>query len=707
MRNNRIAFLTACALSSGALIFHVIFLIVHFTFGIGLIGRKNTFNHEFFNMHFIVYWPIILLSIVVIMSYAIFSGIVYYFFLFTRQLGACKIGDFRLMLRCWLGAYFSVVVINCNLFPNSFFSTDVFVSPVSSWFSINLYHTAFVILFFVLLGAFIVALQKIRRHPIFLSLLLFILAGMIGGQLYAFYEKPNSKKLRMGYENEKPNVIVIYYCSFVAHYLQDYPNFKSFADHSIWFQNVLSPTARSAPGTFEFLSGLYPTNSHFFENLSWRDSRIPYGKSLPYEFQKEGYQTIFITNINAFRRLDPKLSWGFQTIFSPPTNIIGVITAKINDLPLTNLLFCFPFYQYLFPLNYNNADDFVHYRLNDYLAEVKGVLNHHLTRKPLFLVINDESLHFPYVTATMKKHDELSRYKTLMGNVDQQFAQYVVALRKQHLLNNAILIFAADHGESPGADSRTNLLLKAIRETPQDDHSLLLKKLSSDVVFGHGADVMMREQYHVPLIFHFYGNHSVIKMPQINTDLNSTLDVAPTLRQLLNMPAKQSDGISLVPQMEGVIPPSRVLYANSGLNVALPTSAGKMKVLARAMKSLYRVSPDGAFGLDFSFIADLKRNMPLAVYEKNICFFYFPVNESEDGSVKTPSLFGIINEKKFALSLFTRSELENFLQHPDSQKLKTLNVNVNEVQHLLDLVMQYHEKVLQSASGNPTVRIVK
>ena len=707
MRDNRIAFLTACCLSAGAFIFHLLFLILHFTSGIGLIGKKDAFNRELFDMHFMAYWPGILLVLVAIASYFIFSGIVYYFFLFIRQLGEKKISTISLMLRCWLVAYFSVIVINCNLFPNSFFSTPVFISPPSPWYSINIFHATIIISCAVVLCACVIAIQKLIRHKILFSTLLLLLFGLMGHSLYASYKKPNSESVRMGYENKKPNVIVIYYCSFVAHYLQDYPNFKLFADHSVWFQNVLSPTARSAPGTFEFLSGLYPINSHFFENLNWRDSRIPYKASLPYLFQKAGYQTVFITNINAFRRLDSKLRWGFQSIFSPPTNVIGVLLAKMNDLPLTNLLFYLPFNKNLFSLNYNNADDSVHYTLSGYLAEVKNVLSHHLTRKPLFLVLNDESLHYPYAIEAMSNLSELDRYKILMERVDQQFSQYIIALKKQHLLDNAILILTADHGESPGPDAQSNLMAEAVDNSSDEDHDLLLKKLGSSVVYGHGGDVMMREQYRVPLVFHFYGNHQTIKMPQKNDALNSTLDIMPTLFQLLNMPALQRDGQSLLPEIKGQKETLHVLYANSGINVALPENSDKMKALARKIKSAYRVAPDGAFGLNLAFLAKLKRNMSLAIYWKNVCLVYFPENITQDKKISIPALFAIINEKKFALSLLTRPELNQFLAHPDAAKLKALDINTNEVRHLLSLVTNYHKKVLLSANGNPAVRMIK
>ncbi len=711
MQDNRVIWITSYSLSAFTLMTHFLLLFNAYIVGTGMLGDSDLFTRQFFQMHFSVYWPLFQFLLIAVIAYALFAGMIGYCVLLLRQWGIQKIKPMNLTIRCWILMYCVVIIINSDLFPNSLFASGGWLSSQPSGFSLDGLHACVLIFCATLLVAGVIAVQKLMRHKIIFGLLLLIIVGFVSHILYVFYKVPDSETVRLGYHNKRPNVIIIYYCSFMARYLENYPHFKSFAEHSVWFRNVVSPTARTAPGTFEFLSGLYPTHSHFFDNLNWRDSRIPYHQSIANTLQKTGYQTIFMTNINEFRRLDSKLNWGFEEVISPPTNIIELLLNKFNDLPLTNLLFCFPTVdKYLFPLNYANASDNVHYMLSTYLSAFKNVLNHQLTRKPVFLVLNDESLHFPYVTANIvhrlySTNNRLERYKVLMGLVDQQFSRYLAALKKHHLLNNAIVILAADHGESPGLNSEIQKVVRGIAKNSTDDQLILRKKMKdADVVYGHGADVMLKEQYHVPLIFHFYGNNEAIKMPQINHALNSSVDFAPTLLQLLNMPMQAFDGQSLVPEMQGKTEKPVIIYLNASSFVDLPKDTKELKQLVNEQKSNYRVLPDGSFGMSLKYLTELKKQFPLSVCWKNFGMGYYPPTEENHKIV--PALFFLMNEKNDTVDLFTQTELNQFLKHPDEKKLKALDMNVRNVQYLLTHLMQYCAKVLLSAKEVPKVRKV-
>lgn len=697
----RLSCVTSFLLSFLVLLIHFIYIIDLYVGQIHLFDKNDTFNKQMFHLTLSAYWPLIQVLLVVSISYAVFSWIIYYFILFLRRVGVQKTGSIILTVRCWFVAYAAVVALNSYLFPNSAFSISLF-SRFSEWpmFSEIFFYLSLIIAGIVLIGFFATSAEKITRKKSSLFFLLLLALILIGYRLFVTCHVPNSKKIREGYENKRPNVIMLVYCSFKANMFTKFPNFRDFAEHSIWFKNVLSPTARSAPSTFAILTGEYPTTSHFFENLSWRDSRINYDRSIAETFQKEGYQTMFMTNISLFRRLDSKLNWGFQDIISPPTSVYALVMSKFNDFPLTNLLFLFGFEKELFPLNYNNADDGVHYVPGKFLKEFNYVLNHRLQKKPLFLMLNDESLHYPYEMWQMRK--QLSggeKYEQLMGLADEQFFEYLVAMKKHGLLKNTILILTADHGEAQDSDPQINKIVNQIRKNPPKNIALLKSKLNGfEMLVGHGSYAMDKEQYHVPLIFHFYGNKYNIKSPQKNDLLNSTVDIVPTLVEILNLPKVDTDGISLVPYMRGAAEQSRVVYLNTGASIKMPDNWKEIQQLAYHMKQHYRITKTGEFGLRFDFLAQLKHKLSVAVYWKNFGLVYFPASAGYLTHLNLPGLFSLMNQTNFHTVLFTKEELEKFLINPNASTLNKLGMTTQDVAFLYSKLMTYHEKVLKSAN---------
>ncbi|EKD77297.1 MAG: hypothetical protein ACD_42C00396G0012 [uncultured bacterium] len=708
MQDHRKAWVTCYLLSCIALVVHGLFLIDRYVGGIGLFEKDNVFNHQLLHMHFSAQWPLIQFFLVIIGTYFFFAWMIYYFVLLLRRWGVEKTGSIILSIRCWMITYLAVLILNSYLFPNSQFAFSFF-SVFSEWPNLTraAFYLSLLIMTSVWLGFLITATHKLMRHRILFFIVLFIIAAFFGYRLLIFHYDDNSNPARSDYENKKPNIIIIYYCSFKANFLSSYPNFKAFADHSIWFKNATSPVARSGPGLFAMLSGLYPATSHFFDNLNWKDRRIPYQNSIAYHLQQDGYQTIFIANSSTFRRIDKKLTWGFQDIITPPTHVYTLMLSKIDDVPLTNLLFELSLEKILFPSSYNNADDVAHYLPNNFLDEIDHVLTHRLERKPLFLMINDEIMHFPYLMARMPQLPEANKYNAIMGVADQQFKQYLQLLNEHHLLKNAIVILAADHGETEKTDPHVAPTVAKIRKQSAAHHALLRSKLiGGEIVIGHGGNAMDKEQFHVPVIFHFYGNNQNIPSPQKINTLISTVDIKPTLLQLLHLSNGDTDGESLIPLMSGKKTEHKVVYATTSLGIALPGNPAELKTLARILKTFTDVGADGTPGYQLNFISQVKRRISVGAYWKNFRMIYWPAAEDQMTHQFTPALFCIMNGDNFTLYLMTETEMQPFLKNPDPAKLKALGMTAADVNYLYTHVMNYRKKILASANEPAPERVL-
>ncbi len=110
-------------------------------------------------------------------------------------------------------------------------------------------------------------------------------------------------------------------------------------------------------------------------------------------------------------------------------------------------------------------------------------------------------------------------YDGEIAYVDSVIGQFLDVLNKENLLNNALIVLTADHGESLG-------------EHGEETHGLFL----------YDATV------HVPLIMAMDG---VIPAGTVVHSQVSTIDIMPTVIDLLNLPAVDTNGTSLKPIMKG------------------------------------------------------------------------------------------------------------------------------------------------------------
>jgi arylsulfatase A-like enzyme len=174
-----------------------------------------------------------------------------------------------------------------------------------------------------------------------------------------------------------------------------------------------------------------------------------------------------------------------------------------------------------------------------------------------FLYLHYMDMHAPYQRHdpwfdASSKYTELAHYDSSIGYADAHIRELYEKLGWDR---NTLLIILADHGEEFG---------------DHGDH-------------GH-HNQLYSELLHVPLVFHWPG---VIKPGRIETPV-SLVDVRPTLEQLATgKPAETpSDGLSLLPLLDGSAIPNRTLFAIRWTETADPVVVRKA-ALSERWKYIY------------------------------------------------------------------------------------------------------------------------
>jgi len=502
-----------------------------------------------------------------------------------------------------------------------------------------------------------------------------------------FYHQHAVKKIeinRESYVNKKPNVIIFMYCSMRNDFFDGGKNFKAFSKNSITFDNAYTPVARSGSSTYALLSGLYPYHSGYFFNLNEGDPSVKFKNLFTFDLEKEGYQTVFLTNINLFRRVDQKINWGFNLIDASPHNIFSFILTKISDIPLTNFFSRMAIMRSVFPYFYNNVEATVQYSPHNFTSRLQHILKYKLKQKPVFLLINDEMMHFPYNipnTPAFTYKENVVRYLKLFQIEDSYFQKEMQILKQGGLLKNAVVIVMSDHGESFG------------NKLPTNDPLL---------VYGHGNSAFSQAEFNIPFVFHFYGKHFQVLQPQKINSPVSTLDVVPTLSALLHINIKKTDGVSLLSTIEGKhkLNNDRVLFRQSGLTFLIKLDKNVDKLAVSYIKS-YHISGHGEVYLRKIVIDREKSRIQYAALFKNFLLVYIPKEAvvAPKMPLVKPAYF-LVNTKTGRMLIFQHSDLDtNLMLKINSKKLFSIHFSlksVNDIKMMQQALDAYIKKSIAS-----------
>jgi arylsulfatase A-like enzyme len=286
------------------------------------------------------------------------------------------------------------------------------------------------------------------------------------------------------------------------------PNLDALAQKSVVFTDAFTVAPLTLPAHSSLLTGLYPVSHGVHENSAFK---LPAGAATLAKILKEqGYATGAAVAADV---LDPVfgIAQGFDRYNSPR----GVAGGSL--------------------LPERRADEQVDQALAD-LAALRG-------NPPFFYWLHFFDPHYPYAAPVhfpatpeeLSERDGAVRHSYVeeIHFADRELGRLLAWLEQQNLLDELVVVFAADHGESLG-------------DTPESSHGFFL------------FDPTVR----IPMFVRAPG----LSPRQIATQV-SLIDVVPTVLDLLavDASARRFDGVDLAPLMKdgSVEPPDRALLLES------------------------------------------------------------------------------------------------------------------------------------------------
>lgn len=314
------------------------------------------------------------------------------------------------------------------------------------------------------------------------------------------------------------NVILIGIDSLSQRVLQAHPEampqFQGLYRQAVAHTNAWSPMGRTCPTWLSILSGRAPADHGGIFNLRHPD-QVDRSGMLPSELRQRGYATVFGLDERRFCSIDE--TFGFDAVVGPDHGALDFLIQKFNDSPLVNLFLQTGLSAGLLPHSRLNVAAHATYPAADFVEAVRqaGASQH----KRLFMAVHLESAHYPYVARDARRVLEsenrfLSEHVNALTVVDEQIALLMKGLQEAGRLDDALVVFVSDHGESFGEIRKIHKLGQPVLEAQ---------------IYGHGTSVVMPEQNHVVLAYLHYRNGQVVNRPQTVDRMVSLLDLKALL----------------------------------------------------------------------------------------------------------------------------------------------------------------------------------
>ncbi len=286
------------------------------------------------------------------------------------------------------------------------------------------------------------------------------------------------------------------------------PNIDSWARTGTVFRNAYSTSAWTAPGLVSLLSGLYPP-THEVNNRDRMGS--PDLITLPKLLRQRGYE---VPNLNVFTFAPYYVNLGLGPVErryfgkEPGDELLNWLTQNL-DSDRTEPFFVF-YHSTIVHQPYNPSDD------------VLPAPREELEKRPAIRAVLNGAIvplgSVKFAEGDKKILDQL--YDAEIRKVDALFGAMLDILKEKGLLDETLIVLAADHGEE---------LL---------DHGFV----------GHASTSLQAKLYEeltrIPLIFSWPGH---VPVGRIADGLASQIDVLPTVLSLLGWePPEPVEGINLL-----------------------------------------------------------------------------------------------------------------------------------------------------------------
>lgn len=535
----------------------------------------------------------------------------------------------------WLGL-FALYFINEIFYPHSLLGFLFF-----SMFSFPMAEVTLTILLLIIFSATLLGVYSAFRF--YYKRLWFWLCIAMFAILISFdliYPKIlTSGAVQVGHYKQ-PNVFIIGIDAlrpdrvhFYGYSKPQTPNIDRFLKQSTRFRYSLSVLARTSPSWVSLLTGQYPIHNGVRFNLVPQQN-LKLQESLGWVLKRHGYKTIFSTDGRRFDFIDQ--DFGFDKILGASGTVTNFLMDLVDNSPATNLVSNTAIGELLFPDLYGNRDVAITYHPGAFLNLVKEQMPKNI-HQPIFLAIHFTLPHFPYYWGSEDSLLQMTPskvYDDAVNRADEQFKDFMDYLKKQGLLNNAIVILISDHGEAlalPG----DRMISQAKFVRGKNSATGLFKTLNAlnqgrmrlSESAGHGTDVLSDSQYNTMLAFRYYGQKYSNKAVTINK-MVSLIDIKPTLLEILGIPAKDYDGISLLPYLQGIKDPfeHNMIFTEIGFTpTALKSSNISVQNAVYQSADLFAIQPKThRIILKASAAKKLLKTKQRAVYYKNWVLALYP-----------------------------------------------------------------------------------
>jgi len=532
----------------------------------------------------------------------------------------------------WLMSVILVLVANQALYPSSVFAS--LLSPLISrdLAKVIMFTMGTTVLFFIGIAVMQSLFFIMRYRGLRVAAAGMVLAIPAGHFIYKFTNQTTSIRSI----ESQPNVIIVGIDDVIPEHIHYFgytktvtPNLDNFLAKSTVFTSSLTPLARTFVAWGSVLTGLYPVHSGIRENFQDVAS-IDFSDSLVANLHQAGYQTILATDDPSdASMISMDKYFGFDKIIAPPSKLANLLLAYLNDLPIANLLSNTRIGLIFFPSNYANRFAKITYNPDLFIDQIRNGLTKR-SDKPLFLAIHLCLTHWPFVwagNALSEYNNVITIYDASISRIDQQLQNLFMILEQEHILEHAIVVVLSDHGESfgspqdriiskqhyiKGTHSHDNLFTIINRNSPLGKDEILSS-------MGHGSDVLNYTQYHNLLAIRLFGTRN--QATKNVSSAVSLIDLKPTILQLLKLPCKTTDGISLAPYIlgDGDLSLDRMLFLETAFS---PTSINTTtidinKVIIEA-SNYYLIDPvSNAIKLKAEALPQIIKQRERAVYYRD------------------------------------------------------------------------------------------
>ncbi len=286
--------------------------------------------------------------------------------------------------------------------------------------------------------------------------------------------------------------------------------FEQLRESGVFYTNIYTPMARTHVALTSLLTGLQPIEHGARFNLM-APKNCALDRSLPAKLKAIGYKTFFAMDERRFSNISE--SYGFDVTVGPQPGSSEMILSSFVKHPWAVLLNQFRWVSDFYSYRVINRARPDMYEANIFTTQILDQLVGE--EKSIFAHTHFTLAHWPYVNDP-EPHGEYSiddNYLLSIQEVETQIGDYIDTLTVMGLLDNALVYFYSDHGES-------------IKMT---DQPIGYFKEHSVAGTGHGTSVLSEAQYRVPVVFLQYRNGKVVSRSGRSDELGSLVEIYESL----------------------------------------------------------------------------------------------------------------------------------------------------------------------------------